>query len=104
MANRKPCDRIEIFRNAYTDNLKNEMNKWLEANPDFYLDQMTMTQNDNNYYTVICDFCLREGVNEEEEEEEEEVNLTDELLKGLIIAVNELTDTVKTLTDKKENI
>ena len=104
MANRKPCDHIEIFRNLYIDNLKKEMNEWLEANPDFYLDQMTMTESDNCYITVICDFCLREGVNEEDEEEEEEVNLTDELLKGLIIAVNELTDTVKTLTDKKENI
>ena len=102
MANRKPCDHIEIFQNAYTYNLKKEMNEWLEANPDFYLDQMTITQNDNNYYTVVCDFCLREGVNEEDKEEDSETNLTNELLKGLIGAVNELTDSVKELTTKKD--
>ncbi len=46
---------------------------------------------------VVCDFCLREDL------EEEKTNLTEELLKGLIGAVNELTDTVKELTNKKEN-
>lgn len=102
MANRKPCDRIEIFRNLYIDNLKKEMNEWLEANPDFYLDQMTMTESDNCYITVVCDFCLREGVNEEDKEEDSETNLTNELLKGLIGAVNELTDSVKELTTKKD--
>ena len=102
MANRKPCDHIEIFHNLYVDVLRKEMNEWLEANPDFYLDQMTMTQNDNNYYTVVCDFCLREGVNEEDKEEDSETNLTNELLKGLIGAVNELTDSVKELTSKKD--
>lgn len=102
MANRKPCDRVEIFRNLYIDNLKKEMNEWLEANPDFYLDQMTMTESDNCYITVVCDFCLREGVNEEDKEEDSETNLTNELLKGLIGAVNELTDSVKELTTKKD--
>lgn len=99
MANRKPCDRIEIFRDNYIGTLKGKINEWLEANPDFYLDQVAMT-NDNNNFTILCDFCLREGVNENEDKDENKI-LTEELLKGLIVAVNELTDTVKALTDKK---
>ena len=99
MANRKPCDRIEIFRDNYVGTLKNKINEWLEANPDFYLDQVAMT-NDNNNLAILCDFCLREGVNEDEDKDEDKI-LIEELLKGLIVAVNELTDTVKALTDKK---
>lgn len=61
---------------------------------------MKLTKDDNSrYITLVCDFCLREDL----EKEEEETNLTEELLKGLIGAVNELTDTVKELTNKKEN-
>ena len=102
MENRKPCDFIKSFSNSYLSLLEDEINKWLEDNPEFYLDNMNTVRSDTGYYTIICDFCLREGVNEEDEEEDEEVNLTDELLKGLIGAVNELTDSVKELTTKKD--
>ena len=99
MANKKPTDLIKVFvSDRYS--LEEKINEWLEKNPEFYLDQMELTKDDNSrYITLVCDFCLREDL----EKEEEETNLTEELLKGLIGAVNELTDTVKELTNKKEN-
>lgn len=99
MADKKPTDLIKVFvSDKYS--IEDEINEWLEKNPEFYLDQMKLTKDDNSrYITLICDFCLREDL----EKEEEGTNLTDELLKGLIGAVNELTDTVKELTNKKEN-
>lgn len=99
MADKKPTDLIKVFvSDRYS--IEDEINEWLEKNPEFYLDQMKLTKDDNSrYITLICDFCLREDL----EKEEEETNLTEELLKGLIGAVNELTDTVKELTNKKEN-
>ncbi len=101
MADKKPTDLIKVFvSDKYS--IEEKINEWLEKNPEFYLDQMELTKDDNSrYITLICDFCLREDL--EKEEEEEETNLTEELLKGLIGAVNELTDTVKELTNKKEN-
>lgn len=100
MADKKPTDLIKVFvSDRYS--IEEKINEWLEKNPEFYLDQMKLTKDDNSrYITLICDFCLREDL---EKEEEEETNLTEELLKGLIGAVNELTDTVKELTNKKEN-
>lgn len=100
MADKKPTDLIKVFvSDRYS--IEDKINEWLEQNPEFYLDQMKLTKDDNSrYITLICDFCLREDL----EEEEEETNLTEELLKGLIGAVNELTDTVKELTNKKEII
>ena len=100
MADKKPTDLIKVFvSDKYS--IEEKINEWLEKNPEFYLDQMELTKDDNSrYITLICDFCLREDL-EKEEEEEEETNLTEELLKGLIGAVNELTDTVKELTNKK---
>ena len=58
---------------------------------------MTMTEK-GGYYSVVCDLCLRD-----EEPEEEKKDLTEELLKGLIGAVNELTDAVKNIDRKTEN-
>lgn len=100
MADKKPTDLIKVFvSDRYS--IEEKINEWLEKNPEFYLDQMKLTKDDNSrYITLICDFCLREDL----EKEEEETNLTEELLKGLIGAVNELTDTVKELTNKKESL
>lgn len=99
MADKKPTDLIKVFvSDRYS--IEEKINEWLEKNPEFYLDQMKLTKDDNSrYITLICDFCLREDL-----EKEEETNLTEELLKGLIGAVNELTDTVKELTNKKESL
>ena len=97
MEDKKPCDFIKIFSNSSTRYLEEEINEWLNKNPDFYLDQMSMMQSSNNSYSVICDFCLRD------EESKEEENLKEELLKGLIGAVNELTDAVKNIDRKTEN-
>lgn len=99
MADKKPTDLIKVFvSDRYS--LEEKINEWLEQNPEFYLDQMKLTKDDNSrYITLVCDFCLREDL-----EEEKETNLTEELLKGLIGAVNELTDTVKELTNKKESL
>lgn len=103
MADKKPTDFIKVFI-ADKFNLEDEVNEWLEDNPDFYLDQMKLVKDDSpsRYVTLVCDFCLREDL--DKEEPKEETNLTEELLKGLIGAVNELTDTVKELTNKKESI
>lgn len=54
---------------------------------------MTVAEN-GGPYSVVCDLCLRD--------DEEKTNLSEHLLVGLIEAVNELTDAVKTLTKKKK--
>ena len=100
MTDKKPTDLVKIFARNDIEELEDEVNKWLEDNPEFYIDKMQFFVQEGSCYVkryVVCDFCLREDL------EEEETNLTEELLKGLIGAVNELTDTVKELTNKKEN-
>ena len=100
MADKKPTDLVKIFAKNDIKELEDEVNEWLEDNPEFYIDKMQFFVQEGSCYVkryVVCDFCLREDL------EEEETNLTEELLKGLIGAVNELTDTVKELTNKKEN-
>lgn len=103
MADKKPTDLIKVFI-VDKFNLEDEVNEWLEDNPEYYLDQMKLVKDDSpsHYVTLVCDFCLREDL--DKEESEKDTSLTEELLKGLIGAVNELTDTVKELTNKKENI
>jgi len=98
MADKKPVDFIKTFIGSYITTIEDEINRWLEDNPEFYLDKMNTVRSDTGYFTIICDFCLREDL----EEASEETNLTNELLKGLIGAVNELTDSVKELTTKKD--
>lgn len=100
MADKKPTDLVKIFAKNDIEELEDEVNRWLEDNPEFYIDKMQFFVQEGSCYVkiyVVCDFCLREDL------EKEETNLTEELLKGLIGAVNELTDTVKELTNKKEN-
>lgn len=102
MADKKPCDLVKIFFSSDSENLEDKVNEWLEENPEFYIDKMQFfVQEATTFYQkyLVCNFCLREDL--EEEEPKKEVALTEELLKGLIGAVNELTDTVKTLTEKK---
>lgn len=103
MADKKPTDFIKVFiKDKFS--LEDEVNEWLEDNPEYYLDQMKLVKDDSpsRYVTLVCDFCLREDL--DKEEPEKDTALTEELLKGLIGAVNELTDTVKELTNKKESI
>ena len=100
MADKKPTDLVKIFVRNDTEELEDEVNEWLENNPEFYIGKMQFFMQEGSCYIkryVVCDFCLREDL-------EEETNLTEELLKGLIGAVNELTDTVKELTNKKESL
>ena len=103
MANKKPCDFIKVFI-ADKFNLEDEVNKWLEDNPEFYLDQMKLVKDDSpsRYVTLVCDFCLKDDLEDEEKEEEgfKEPTVKD-YFKGLIGAVNELTDAVKQLTKEK---
>lgn len=103
MADKKQTELVKIFAKNDIEDLEDEVNGWLEDNPEFYIDKMQFFVQEGSCYIkkyVVCDFCLREDL----EKEEEETNLTEELLKGLIGAVNELTDTVKELTNKKEII
>lgn len=102
MADKKPADLVKIFVRNYPEELEDEVNKWLEDNPEFYIDKMQFFVYDAPSYCkyyIVCDLCLKEDL-----EPEKETNLTEELLKGLIGAVNELTDTVKELTNKKESL
>lgn len=95
MVNKEPTSIVKIFERNDTVDLEDEVNKWLEDNPGFYINKMQFFVREGSCYVksyVVCDFHLKE-----------ETNLTEELLKGLIGAVNELTDTVKELTNKKEN-
>ena len=100
MADKKPTNLVKIFVRNDTEELEDEVNEWLENNPEFYIGKMQFFVQEGSCYIkryIVCDLCLKEDL------EEEETNLTEELLKGLIGAVNELTDTVKELTNKKEN-
>ena len=93
---------VKIFVKNCEETLEDEVNKWLEDNPEFYIDKMQFFVQEGSCYIkryVVCDLCLKEDL-----EPEKETNLTEELLKGLIGAVNELTDTVKELTNKKESL
>lgn len=102
MADKKPCDLVKIFVNTSVMDLEEDVNDWLGKNPEFYIDKMQffISESTTSYTKyLVCNLCLREDL-----EEEEETNLTEELLKGLIGAVNELTDTVKELTNKKRII
>ena len=100
MADKKPTNLVKIFVRNDTEELEDEVNEWLENNPEFYIGKMQFFVQEGSCYIkryIVCDLCLKEDL------EEEETNLTEELLKGLIGAVNELTDTVKKTTKKKEN-
>lgn len=104
MADKKPCDLVKIFVNTSAMDLEEDVNDWLRKNPEFYIDKMQFFVSEGTTsYTkyLVCNLCLREDLGEEEIKED--ASLTEELLKGLIGAVNELTDTVKELTNKKEN-
>lgn len=104
MADKKPCDLVKIFVDDNTGALEEKINKWLEENPEFYLDNMRFSIWGGTCYVdkyVICNFCLREDL---ENKNGDEAVLTNELLKGLIGAVNELSDTMKELTNKKESL
>lgn len=99
MADKKPMDLVKIFDGSDIENLEDEINEYLERNPELYIDKMQFSINTGTTPCrkyIVCDFCSRKDL----EEEEPETNLTEELLKGLIGAVNELTDAVKSLTKK----
>ena len=99
MADKKPMDLVKIFDGSDIGNLEYEINEYLERNPELYIDKMQFSINTGTTPCrkyIVCDFCLREDL----EKEVPETNLTEELLKGLIGAVNELTDAVKSLTKK----
>lgn len=101
MADKKPCDHVEVFDSSDIGILEREINEYLKDNPELYIDKMQFSINTGTTpyrKYAICDFRLREDF--KEKESKEETNLTEELLKGLIGAVNELTDAVKSLTKK----
>jgi hypothetical protein len=99
MADKKPMDLVRIFDGSDIENLESEINEYLKRNPELYIDKMQFSINTGTTPCrkyIVCDFCFREDL----KKEEPETNLTEELLKGLIGAVNELTDAVKSLTKK----
>lgn len=89
-------DYVEAFSGDSVYKIKDDINEWLEDNPEYYLDRMEMVSPSAGYKSVLCDFVLKDAEPEDETETEEEVP-TKELLLGLIGAVNELTDAVKEL-------
>ena len=95
-----PCDLIKAFAGDSIYEIEDDINEWIENNPEYYLDKFEMTA--SGYKTVLCDFCLRDDLEDEEKEEEgfREPTVKD-YFKGLIGAVNELTDAVKQLTKEK---
>lgn len=82
----------KVFKQGSWTDIEKEINVFLKDNPNLDLKQIEEEDNSSNVI-VHCVF-----------EEEKETNLTEELLKGLIGAINELTDTVKELTNKKESL
>lgn len=81
----------KVFKQGSWTNTEKEINVFLKNNPNLDLKQIEEEDNSNNVI-VHCVF---------EEKKKEKENLTEELLEGLIGAVNELTDAVKMLTEKK---
>ena len=81
----------KVFKQGSWINIEKEINVFLKDNPNLDLKQIEEEDNSSNVI-VHCVF---------EEKKKEKENLTEELLEGLIGAVNELTDAVKTLTEKK---
>lgn len=82
----------KVFKQGSWKDTEKDINDFLKDNPNLDLKQIVEEDNSNNVI-VHCVF---------EEKKEEKENLTEELLKGLIGAVNELTDAVKELTIKKD--
>lgn len=94
-------DYVEVFPGDSVYEIKDDINKWLEDNPEYYLDRMEMVSISSGYKSALCDFVRKDDEPETETKTEKEEIPIRELLLGLIEAVNELTDTVKTLTEKK---
>ena len=78
----------KVFKQGSWKDTEKEINDFLKDNPNLDLKQIEEEDNSNNVI-VHCVF-------------EERGSLTEELLEGLIGAVNELTDAVKELTIKKD--
>lgn len=97
-----PCDLIKAFAGDSIYEIEDDINEWIENNPEYYLDKFEMTAGAPGYKSVLCDFCLRDDLEDEEKEKEgfREPTVKD-YFKGLIGAVNELTDAVKQLTKEK---
>ena len=94
-------DYVEAFSGDTIYKIKDDINEWLEDNPEYYLDRMEMVSTSSGYKSVLCDFVRKDDEPETETKTEKEEVPIRELLLGLIGAVNELTDAVKTLTEKK---
>ena len=88
-------DYVEAFSGDNVYKIKDDINKWLEDNPEYYLDRMEMVSPSAGYKSVLCDFVLKDAEPEEETKTEEEEVPIRELLIGLVGAINELTDAVK---------
>lgn len=86
-------DYVEAFSGDTIYKIKDDINEWLEDNPEYYLDRMEMVSASSGYKSALCDF-VRKDDESENKTEEEEIPIR-ELLLGLIGAVNELTDAVK---------
>ena len=84
----------KVFKQGSWRDTEKEINDFLKDNPNLDLKQVEEEDNSSN----VIVHCVFE---EKKEEKKEKKNLTEELLEGLIGAVNELTDAVKTLTEKK---
>ena len=70
MADKKPTNLVKIFVKNDTEELEDEVNKWLEDNPEFYIDKMQFFVQEGSCYIkryIVCDFCLREDLEKEEE-------------------------------------
>ena len=50
MANKKPTDLVKIFARNDIEELEDEVNKWLEDNPEFYIDKMQFFVQEGSCY------------------------------------------------------
>ena len=54
---------VKIFVKNNVEALEDEINKWLEDNPEFYIDKMQFFVHKKNngvdVYFVVCNFCLK---------------------------------------------
>ena len=100
-------DYVEAFSGDSIYEIKDDINEWLEDNPEYYLDRMEMVSTSAGYKSVLCDFVRKDAEPEDEVKTEDEAKTEDEevpireLLIGVIGAINELTDAVKEKNNDK---
>jgi hypothetical protein len=83
----------KVFCNKYSSALQSAIVDFEKENPNLKMINSSLVEDGGGWLTAVCSYV---------EKEAKEEPTTNQLLEGLIGAVNELTDAVKELTIKKD--